>query len=438
MLGMRRARQRPPAASSIAPCTWRDQCQWRGRVAISCHATLRGRNGLLESRQVVEERSRGSGLAASWPLRLPSQHGTTARFHQVVGYVRAEQATNAELHVKGAGHRENSTICWHGRTRRNHRGRDCRRARGSLSGHDLQPPGRRRQAHQRSSATPLAFGSATRRGPTGYVLYWQLTRLGVHCDVTAPSLVPKMAGDRIKTDRRDGSSSRAPIAAATSAPVWVPDAHHESRRDLVRAREAGKEDKRRARHRLGKYLLRYGQRPGDGCRAWTAASWQWVRHLKLPHAEQTSSCSTTSWRSIIKASASNASKRLSTAPSRLRLPIRKPRRRPPISARRRQDHRHYPRHRVWHVPSFRARQRSHELHGPRALRAFERKQAPHRRDHQNRELAPAPCAGRVRLATAIVSTSGTSVALPMPRRAGGKTGGETVQRSTAPRGSRGA
>jgi transposase len=61
---------------------------------------------------------------------------------------------------------------------------------------------------------------------------------------------------------------------------------HESLRDLVRAREAAKEDERRARHRLGKYLLRYGQRPSDGCRAWTAAWWQWVRHLQLPHAEQ--------------------------------------------------------------------------------------------------------------------------------------------------------
>jgi transposase len=35
------------------------------------------------------------------------------------------------------------------------------------------------------------------------VLYWQLTQLGVHCDVIAPSLVPPKAGERIKTDRRD-------------------------------------------------------------------------------------------------------------------------------------------------------------------------------------------------------------------------------------------
>jgi transposase len=40
-------------------------------------------------------------------------------------------------------------------------------------------------------------------GPTGYVLYWQLTRLGVRCEVVAPTLVPVRAGERVKTDRRD-------------------------------------------------------------------------------------------------------------------------------------------------------------------------------------------------------------------------------------------
>ena len=40
-------------------------------------------------------------------------------------------------------------------------------------------------------------------GPTGYVLYWQLSELGVKCEVIAPTLVPVKAGDRVKTDRRD-------------------------------------------------------------------------------------------------------------------------------------------------------------------------------------------------------------------------------------------
>ena len=123
-------------------------------------------------------------------------------------------------------------------------------------------------------------------GPTGYALYWQLTQLGVQCEVIAPSLVPMKSGDRIKTDRRDAERLARSYQAGDLTPVWVPDAKHEALRDLVRAREAAKEDQLRAKHRLGKYLLRYGQRPADDSKAWTAAWWQWVRALQLPYAEQ--------------------------------------------------------------------------------------------------------------------------------------------------------
>ena len=40
-------------------------------------------------------------------------------------------------------------------------------------------------------------------GPTGYVVYWQLTALGAKCEVVAPTLVPVKSGERVKTDRRD-------------------------------------------------------------------------------------------------------------------------------------------------------------------------------------------------------------------------------------------
>jgi transposase len=42
-------------------------------------------------------------------------------------------------------------------------------------------------------------------GPTGYVLYWQLTKMGIACEVIAPALVPTKPGDRVKTDRRDAA-----------------------------------------------------------------------------------------------------------------------------------------------------------------------------------------------------------------------------------------
>lgn len=123
-------------------------------------------------------------------------------------------------------------------------------------------------------------------GPTGYALYWQLTQLGVQCEVIAPSLVPMKASDRVKTDRRDAERLARSYQAGDLTPVWVPDAKHEALRDLVRTREATKADELRAKHRLGKYLLRYGQRPADDAKAWSAAWWQWVRALQLAHAEQ--------------------------------------------------------------------------------------------------------------------------------------------------------
>ncbi|PYO96984.1 MAG: IS110 family transposase [Gemmatimonadetes bacterium] len=90
-------------------------------------------------------------------------------------------------------------------------------------------------------------------GPCGYVLYWQLTKLGVACDVVAPTLVPTKPGDRVKTDRRDAENLARCHRAGDLTPVWVPDVAHEALRDLVRAREAAKQDQLRARHRLGKF-----------------------------------------------------------------------------------------------------------------------------------------------------------------------------------------
>src|SRR3954449_1409070 len=118
-------------------------------------------------------------------------------------------------------------------------------------------------------------------GPTGYVLYWQLTQLGVACLVIAPTLVPTKAGDRVKTDRRDAEKLARCYRAGELTAVWVPDAAHEALRDLVRAREAAKRDQLKARHRLGKFLLRHGKRP-EGLKAWTKKYLEWIEtHVRF-------------------------------------------------------------------------------------------------------------------------------------------------------------
>jgi transposase len=125
-------------------------------------------------------------------------------------------------------------------------------------------------------------------GPTGYVLYWQLTQLGVECAVIAPTLVPVKAGDRVKTDRRDAERLARSHRSGDLTAVWVPDEGSEALRDLVRAREAAKADQLRARHRLSKFFLRTGRRPETKIKLWTGVHMTWVRQLRFEHPAQES------------------------------------------------------------------------------------------------------------------------------------------------------
>lgn len=131
---------------------------------------------------------------------------------------------------------------------------------------------------------PEALRCCYEAGPTGYVLYWQLTQMGIECTVVAPTLIPTKAGDRVKTDRRDARKLARYLRSGDLTAVWVPDEAHEALRDLVRARQAAKIDEKRARNRLQKFLLRHGQRPPRGVRAWSARHRAWLEGLKLGQA----------------------------------------------------------------------------------------------------------------------------------------------------------
>jgi transposase len=60
---------------------------------------------------------------------------------------------------------------------------------------------------------------------------------GACCIVVAPSLIPKKAGDGVKTDRRDSELLARLHRANELTSVWVPDSKQEAMRDLSRARE---------------------------------------------------------------------------------------------------------------------------------------------------------------------------------------------------------
>jgi transposase len=52
-------------------------------------------------------------------------------------------------------------------------------------------------------ADPRRLSVCYEAGPTGYELHRLLTSMGIRCQVIAPSLIPRSAGDRVKTDKRD-------------------------------------------------------------------------------------------------------------------------------------------------------------------------------------------------------------------------------------------
>lgn len=130
---------------------------------------------------------------------------------------------------------------------------------------------------------PATFRVCYEAGPTGYILYRWLTGLGIRCTVIAPSLTPRRPGERIKTDRRDARKLAGLFRADELTAVRVPTEAEEAARDLLRARDDAREDRNRARQRLGHFLLRHGRVYADGT-AWTGRHRAWLarQHFEDP------------------------------------------------------------------------------------------------------------------------------------------------------------
>ena len=120
-------------------------------------------------------------------------------------------------------------------------------------------------------------------GPCGYALQRTLKDLGVDCIVIAPSLIPVKPGDRIKTDKRDARKLVGLFQAGLLTEVHPPTPGEEALRDLSRCREDARADLGRARHRLGKMLLRRGIVWEGGKANWTQTHMTWLRTLKFNH-----------------------------------------------------------------------------------------------------------------------------------------------------------
>jgi transposase len=121
-------------------------------------------------------------------------------------------------------------------------------------------------------------------GPCGFELQRALTARHVPCDIIAPALIPRRAGDRIKTERRDAGQLAVLYRAGALTAMHIPSEHEEAARDLLRCREDIRADLLRARHRLSRFLLRHGSRFTATKKAWSKRHDAWLRAQTWPIA----------------------------------------------------------------------------------------------------------------------------------------------------------
>ena len=126
-------------------------------------------------------------------------------------------------------------------------------------------------------------------GVTGFDLQKRLSSMGIDCVVGAVSKMIKPPADRKrKNDRNDAEFLARMLSVGNVVEVWVPDDECEAARDLSRALDDAREDLKRCKQRLSKFLLRHGyvfsETTPTGRRkgSWTAAHWAWIKSISFP------------------------------------------------------------------------------------------------------------------------------------------------------------
>ena len=113
----------------------------------------------------------------------------------------------------------------------------------------------------------------------GYAFQRKMISWGYHCDVIAPSLIPKKHGERRKNDRRDAKNLAKLYASELLTVVHPPTEYEESVRSLIRCRVAFKESQKRAKQQINSLLL------AQDCH-WPLSKWtkdhrDWLCELKM-------------------------------------------------------------------------------------------------------------------------------------------------------------
>lgn len=125
--------------------------------------------------------------------------------------------------------------------------------------------------------------AAYEAGCIGYVLQRAMESGGVPCYVLPANKVARKRTDRIKTDKRDARLIGRELRSKSINPISVPDETDEAARDLLRCREDIKEDVRRVKQRLLKFMLRHGYVYIGSKNNWTKLHWAWMDRRQFKH-----------------------------------------------------------------------------------------------------------------------------------------------------------
>ncbi|GMO51827.1 MAG: hypothetical protein Ta2G_09500 [Termitinemataceae bacterium] len=116
----------------------------------------------------------------------------------------------------------------------------------------------------------LAVGLAGyESGCAGYPLQCALAKIGVACKILPAQKVAKKRDDNVKTDKRDAALIARMLKHNEVKEIYIPTVEDESARDLLRCREDLKEDLKRGKQHLLKFLLRHDRKFTEGKSLWT-------------------------------------------------------------------------------------------------------------------------------------------------------------------------
>lgn len=114
----------------------------------------------------------------------------------------------------------------------------------------------------------------------GFVLHRVLADDGFHCDVIAPSLIPRKPGDRRKTDRLDATMLAQLYRSGHLTPVHVPSQEQEALRRLLRLRYTYQSYCKATKNRISGMLRNHGHVFTEGKSTWTKTHRRWLARCR--------------------------------------------------------------------------------------------------------------------------------------------------------------